>query len=113
MAFHTEEEYRQQRRAVWKTTGILAIVTVVEVSLALLYNQYFHGSSYRMALNVFMIVASLAKAFYIIGIFMHVRYENKAMAYSILAPPLMFFIWFIIAFLMEGNAYHHMKELFG
>jgi cytochrome c oxidase subunit IV len=113
MTFHSEAEYKQQRSKVWKTTGILAVVTIVEVGIALLYNRFFHDSNYKMALNIFMVVASLAKAFYIVGIFMHVRYENKAMAYSILAPPLMFFIWFIIAFLMEGDAYHHMRQVFG
>jgi len=113
MAFHTEQEYIQQRRAVWKTTGILAIVTIIEVGMALTYNALFHDSGYKMALNIFMVVASLAKAFYIIGIFMHVKYENKALQYSILGPPIMFFIWFIIAFLMEGDAYYQMRQIFG
>ena len=113
MAFHTEQEYVDQRKAVWKTTAILGVVTIVEVAMALLYAQFFGHTSFRMALNVFMVVASLTKAFYIIGVFMHVKYENKALQYSILAPPIGFFIWFIIAFMMEGAAYNNMREIFG
>lgn len=81
--------------------------------MALVYDAFLGHTSYKMALNVFMVVASLAKAFYIIGVFMHVNYENKALQYSILAPPIGFFIWFIIAFMMEGAAYHNMREIFG
>ena len=102
------EEYKHQVNAVWRATVILGAVTSIEVASALLYNQLFFDSGYRMALNVFMIIATLVKAFYIVSVFMHLRYERKALALTVLMP-LGFLIWFIIAFMWEGISWHAMR----
>lgn len=100
-----QAEYQHHVSAVWKATIILSAVTIIEVGVALLYDAYFKDLGQRMALNIFMIVATLSKAFYIVSVFMHLKYETKAMALTILMP-LLFFIWFIIAFLWEGYAWY-------
>ena len=107
-----QEEYRHHVNAVWRTTGILAVVTVVEVGIALLYNAFLHDSPLRMGLNIFMVAASLVKAFYIVGVFMHMKYEKKALALTVLMP-LLFLIWFIIAFLWEGSYWLQLRETLG
>jgi cytochrome c oxidase subunit IV len=105
------EEYSLQVKAVWKATLILAVITIVEVVIARIYDANFHDSGYRMAVNIFMAVASVVKAFYIVAVFMHLKYEKKALAMTILMP-LFFFIWFIIAFLLDGHAWHINRLMF-
>ncbi len=102
----TQEEYQSHVSSVWRVTVILAIVTVVEVVAALMYPH----SMPRIILNLFFIVMSLAKAFYIVGVFMHMKYERRALQFTVLLPTL-FLVWAIIAFLWEGSAWLEMKSI--
>lgn len=103
----TEEQYKSQVAAVWRVTVILSIVTVVEVGMALFW-FYTLGHKGKSFLNVLFILLSVWKAYFIIGEFMHLRYERRAFMMS-LGVPLVFLIWAIIAFAWEGIAWYHMK----
>ena len=107
----TEEEYKSQVAGVWKATLWLTIVTVVEVGIALFWYYNFEDKLPRIMLNILMIVASVLKAFFIVGEFMHLKYEKRALALSILVP-LVLFIWGIIAFLIEGDSIRVLRDLF-
>ena len=100
----THEEYKEQVSAVWKATLYLAIITIAEVGIALFYDFVLFPEGPRMPLNLFVIIASLAKAFYIVAIFMHMKYERQALQFTVLLPCL-FLVWAIIAFLWEGGAW--------
>lgn len=100
-----EATYLKQRRAVWVATGIMAVVTIAEVGVALLLGDAMP----RMLLNLLFILMSAAKAFFIVGEFMHLKYEVRALVISILAPCL-FLIWFIIAFMMEGSSWLELRN---
>ena len=100
----SEEQYKSQVRAVWRATAWLTIITIVEVVAALYWLYFVDASTSKFLLNGFFIVASLLKAFFIVGEFMHVKYEFRALALTILTPAV-FLIWFIIAFLWEGEAW--------
>jgi len=108
----SDQEYQMHKAAVWRATIILSVVTTVEVGIALLYDTFFHESGFRMALAVFMIMATMVKAYYIVAVFMHLKYERKALAITILMP-IMFLIWLLIALLMEGVSWHQMIEFYG
>ena len=109
----SQEEYKHHVSAVWRTTGILAVVTIVEVGIALLYDFFFHGSmGLKMGLNIFMIVATLVKAFYIVAVFMHMKYEKQALMLTVTLPTL-FLVWAIIAFLWEGSTWLSLRQLWG
>lgn len=99
-ATQSQEEYKHHVSAVWKTTGILAVVTIVEVAGALMYPD----SMPRLLLNLFFIIMSLAKAFYIVGVFMHMKYEKHALVLTVIVPT-MFLVWGVIAFLWEGSSW--------
>ena len=101
----SDEAYKSQVNAVWKATGILAVVTVVEVGVALIFHAWPRG-----VLNSLFIMMSAVKAFFIVAEFMHLKYEARAMAVSILVPCV-FFIWFIIAFMMEGASWLALRQL--
>ena len=105
MSHLTKEE---SRKKVWRVCGILAVVTAVEIAAALSHYKYFHESP-KMLLNLLFIVLSAAKAYFIMSEFMHLKYELKAMAVTILAPFL-FLVWGIIAFLWEGSYWLSAKE---
>lgn len=93
----TEEQYNSQVRAVWVSTAWLTVITVVEVVVAL----YLGHAIPKLVLNIFFALASLAKAFFIIGEFMHLKYEKRAFMIS-LGVPLIFLVWAIIAFTVDG-----------
>lgn len=96
--------YKKQVAAVWKSTVILAVVTIAEVAIALLWP--FEN---RFILNMLFILMSGAKAFFIMGEFMHLKYEKRALVLSILVPFL-FLVWGIIAFMMDGESWGNMRE---
>ena len=102
------EEYNHHVSAVWKATGILAAVTIIEVVGAIFYPVSFP----KPILYIFFIVMSVLKAYFIIGVFMHMKYERKALALTVLLPT-MFLIWAIIAFLWEGHSWEHLRQIWG
>jgi cytochrome c oxidase subunit IV len=52
---------------------------------------------------------TLAKAYYIVSVFMHLGDEIRNMIMTIVVP-LMLFIWFIAAFIYEGNSYKNLRN---
>lgn len=100
--------YNAQKKAVYKSTIILAVVTVTEVGMAILWPE---GWS-RLVLNLLFIFMSSMKAFFIMGEFMHLKYETRALTLSILVPFL-FLVWAIIAFMMEGESWLNLKVIWG
>ena len=108
----TEEEYKSQVAGVWKATIWLTVITIIEVGIALVWYYNFEDKLPRIMLNILMIVASILKAFFIVGEFMHLKYEKRALALSILVP-LVLFIWGIIAFLIEGDHIRALRDIFG
>jgi len=111
MAHLSDAEYKSQVRAVWRATAILSVITIVEVAFALWW-FYKMGDANKMVINSLMVIMSLLKAYFIVAEFMHVKYETRALAMTILAPT-MFLIWFIIAFLWEGGAWLNLREIWG
>jgi cytochrome c oxidase subunit 4 len=102
-----EATYKSQVNAVWRATTWLAIITIVEVIIALLYIYMFKDLP-RILINSFFVAASLLKAFFIIAEFMHLKYEKRALIIT-LAVPIIFLVWAIIAFAWDGTTWLHMK----
>ena len=46
---------------------------------------------------------TVVKAFYIVGEFMHLKHEVKALIWSVLIPTL-FIVWLVIALIVEGGS---------
>ncbi len=93
---------------------LLGAVTVAEVLISLLGKGYLiPGLEEYSILFAFtglaMILLSLYKAYFIVYEFMHLRYEVKGMALTILLPT-MLLIWGLIAFLWEGNTWGDRRE---
>lgn len=85
------------RKTIWVTFWILFIITVAEFVVAFAMGR----GTFR---NVLFIVMTIAKAFFIVGEFMHLKHEVKSLIWTILLPML-FICWFILALLVEGSWY--------
>jgi cytochrome c oxidase subunit IV len=58
-----------------------------------------------------VIILSFAKAFYIVSIFMHLGDEIRNLIMTIVVP-LLLFVWFIIAFLWDGNSWKNLRNTY-
>ena len=91
-------------KTIWRTFWIMLVVTIVEIIAAILYPE----SMPRMIVNLFFIVMSGLKAFYIVAVFMHLKFEVKDLAMTILIP-FTFMLYAVAAFLYEGDSWLHMR----
>ena len=101
---HSEDEVqinvippdREKIAKIWKVAGILGIVTAIEFVIAFT----MHAGPLKTSI---FIALTIVKAAYIVGEFMHLRYEVKLLFWSILIP-LIFVVWMLVAFIYEGLA---------
>jgi cytochrome c oxidase subunit 4 len=97
-------------KRIWKTFWILLIITVIELGLGLtLYALDLPDDLKRMLIKGTIIILSLAKAYFIVSVFMHLGDEIRNLILTIVIP-LMLFIWFILAFIIDGNSYKHLRN---
>ena len=59
--------------------------------------------------GLIIIALSLYKAYFIVYEFMHMKYEMRGLAMSVLLPTLLL-IWAIIAFFQEGDSWKERRE---
>jgi cytochrome c oxidase subunit IV len=85
-------------KKLWMTALILLIITIVEFAVA-----FGVPHEYKDARVWIFIIMTIVKAAYIVGEFMHLRYESKVLLWSILIPTI-FIIWMLTAFIYEGMA---------
>jgi cytochrome c oxidase subunit IV len=93
-------ESKAQVARIWKVTGILAIITIAEVIGGLYLYQYVP----KGVINAAFLLLTVLKSAYIVRIFMHLGDEVKWFRFCVLIP-LTLFIWFIIAFIYDGDAW--------
>ncbi len=100
------------KKVVFKGLILLAIITVLEVVIALFGNGHLiegvHLSKWIM--YPLMIGLSLYKAYFIIYEFMHMKYELQGLRYSVLLPMLLL-VWAVIAFFNEGSNWKHNRQV--
>lgn len=106
--------YEQSKKNVVKGLILLAAVTLVEVIISLFGKGHIikgvHGNMIVLATcGVLIAGLSLYKAYFIVYEFMHMKYEVKALAMTVLMPTLLL-IWALIAFFNEGNAWKNRRE---
>jgi cytochrome c oxidase subunit 4 len=111
VTFHHHVPGQENVKKIWKTFWVLLIVTVIELGLGLLLYATDFSSWLDLAIKGVIVILSLAKAFYIVSIFMHLGDEIRNMIMSIVVP-LMLFIWFIAAFLWDGNSYKNLRNTY-
>lgn len=90
---------------IWRVFWILLIITVIEVIWGM---KVSHHISPKWINAVFFLFMTFLKAGYIVAEFMHLRYEVTNMIRTILIP-LSLFIWFVVAFLADGDSWLNLR----
>jgi cytochrome c oxidase subunit IV len=106
--------YEDSKKLVYKGLVLLAVVTLIEVFFSLLGKGHVIAglediSWLGYVIGFILIALSLYKAYYIIYEFMHMRYEVKGLALSVLLPTVLL-IWAIIAFFQEGSSWKNRRD---
>jgi cytochrome c oxidase subunit IV len=91
-------------KKLWRVAGILALVTILEFVVA--FNIPHEYKDLRIWTFILM---TIVKAGYIVGEFMHLRYEVKVLFWSILIP-MIFVVWMLVAFVYEGISIFELKQ---
>ena len=84
-------------KELWQVFWILLGITVVDFII-----YFAMGAS--MTRNIIFIVMGLVKAFFIVGTFMHLKFERQFMILMIVLPALAFIGMLVFGLLHEGNA---------
>ncbi len=102
-----------QVKRIWKAFWVLLILTVIELALGLTVYYIDLGAdpSEAMVLVIkgVICILTLAKAFYILSIFMHLSDEIRNLVMT-LAIPALIFIWFIFVFIYDGNSFKNLRN---
>jgi hypothetical protein len=109
---HSDEEFKKRIR---KTTLLLSVITVIELGIGLtIYTIHKGANPNELLVLMFkgmVCILTLAKAYYIVSVFMHLGDEIRNMIMTIIVP-LLLFIWFIAAFLWDGNSYKNLRNTY-
>lgn len=101
---HPHQSDADFKARVRKTTILLSVITVIELGLGLLMYATELPGWITLLIKGIIVILTLAKAFYIVAVFMHLGDEIRNLIMTIVVP-LMLFIWFIAAFLWDGNSF--------
>ena len=109
-------QHEEGTKHIWKTFWLLSALTVVELAIGLLIYNIHKGENPNatlvLAFKGMVCILTLAKAYYIVSVFMHLGDEVRNMIMTIVVP-LTLFIWFIIAFLSDGNSWKNLRNTVG
>ena len=115
VTMEVHHDSKETVRKIIRTTVVLSVITLIELALG--YTIFFlHKSpdfseALVLALKGVIVILSLAKAFYIVSVFMHLGDEIRNMIMTIVVP-LLLFVWFIGAFLWDGGSYKNLRNTY-
>jgi cytochrome c oxidase subunit 4 len=87
---------KKKIKKLWNTAIILGVITGIEFAVA-----FFVPHELKDLRVWTFIIMTIVKAAFIVGEFMHLRYEVKVLIWSILIP-MTFVVWMLVAFVYEG-----------
>ncbi|MCU0423850.1 MAG: cytochrome C oxidase subunit IV family protein [Bacteroidia bacterium] len=101
MSAHTADQIvhhdapSDMKAKIWRTFWILLVLTLVDIAFYFI----FPPSTYR---NWLFIVLGIVKAYFIVSIFMHMKFEKKFLAWMIVLP-MSFVVYLITLMIIEGG----------
>ncbi len=107
---HTDQEAhnKEAMAEIKKVTIILSVFTIIELILGF-WMIGMTSVGLKLAVKGTIVILMMAKAFYIVAYFMHLKHEVKNLIMTIVVP-LMLFVWFIAAFLWDGNSFRNLRN---
>lgn len=103
---HAQEHEGMSKKRIWNVFFVLLGITCVEFFIALYMVPAGH-MTYNSA-NPIYIVLTLAKAFYIVGYFMHLKFERTGLIFAIIVPVL-FIIGLILVLTNESHHWIYLR----
>jgi len=100
-AHHSEEDGKKIRKKIMKVTLLLTVITAVEVAIGIVVNRMENPDIWGM-IKAAYIVLTIAKAAYIVAVFMHLGDERKALRATIIVPYAIFIAYLIFIAITEG-----------
>ncbi len=107
MAVHDEAHGKVIRKKLWMVFWIMLIVTLFELFIGFKYSETL-GETNKEYLFIFLTVA---KAFFIVFVFMHLGDEKNALKYVIIAPYTLFIFYLAFMAITEGVYSHGIKDI--
>lgn len=111
ITFHADHSGGTKR--IWKTFWILSALTILELAIGLIIYNMHKGEAPNhtlvLAFKGMVCILTIAKAYYIVSVFMHLGDEVRNFIMTIVVP-LCLFIWFIAAFLLDGNSWKTLRN---
>jgi cytochrome c oxidase subunit 4 len=115
VSFHHHTDDETFKKKVRKTTILLSVITLIELAIGLsIYTIHKGENPSHLLVLMFkgmVCILTLAKAYYIVSVFMHLGDEIRNMIMTIVVP-LLLFTWFIIAFIADGNSYKNLRNTY-
>ena len=110
----SHKTYEESKKAVVKGLFLLGFVTLIEVFISLFGKGHIIPGIKDIAwmaypVGLIIAVLSIYKAYFIIYEFMHMAYEVKGLALTVLLPTSLL-IWALTAFFQEGTAWKARRE---
>ncbi len=100
-------------KRIWNVFWLLSFITVIELVLGFGLAKHWYGSAGMILfIKGVICILSLAKAYYIVSVFMHLGDEVRNLIMTIVVP-LCLFIWFIAAFLWDGDSWKNLRNTEG
>ncbi len=108
---HHDDTHGGGTKEIWKVTIILSVLTIIELILGFMMMKWADDSFAKHFTKGVIVILMIAKAFYIVGYFMHLKHELKNLIMTIVVPCGLF-VWFIIAFLSDGNSFKNLRNTY-
>lgn len=106
-------EHAPDTKRIWRVFWLLSALTIAELSLGLAIYNIHKGpdpsEALVLAFKGVVCILTLAKAYYIVSVFMHLGDEVRNLIMTIVVP-LCLFVWFITAFLVDGNSWKNLRN---
>jgi cytochrome c oxidase subunit IV len=94
--------YEDSIKGAYKGLVLLGVVTLAEVGVSLFFGPI--SPITKVIAGLILVAMAIYKAYFIIGDFMHMKFEAKGLAYTVLLP-LLLLVWAVIAFLQEAGSW--------
>ena len=90
-----------------KVNRLLRVAVYLGIMTSLEFVVAFTMDAGALKTSIF-IGMTIFKAFYIVGEFMHLKYEAKVLIWLIMTP-MIFVVWLIVALIYEGGAIYEVR----
>jgi cytochrome c oxidase subunit 4 len=100
-------------KKIWQVFWVLSALTIIELTIGLIIYNIHKGENPNetlvLAFKGMVCILTLAKAYFIVSVFMHLGDEIRNLIMTILVP-LCLFIWFLTAFLIDGTSWKELRN---